>query len=254
MARVSFQTTCCEIFKALPLPYPPYTHKNKTCKQATNDTKKAKQATPRNTNMIFSARTASLALFLAASSIFSVDAASSGLRGLLEQSSCRANPTCKDMGLTGDCCPSTDPNGKMLDCCFGVTPSPTTTPILDTACSANPTCKLLGLMGDCCPSTGPDGKMLDCCFGITPEPTPAPTLPAACSANLTCKQMSLTGDCCPAPGTDGKMLDCCFGITPEPTAAPFQSNAACSAHPKCSTHAGDCCPTPADVFLDCCEN
>ena len=44
-----------------------------------------------------------------------------------DDSRCELNPTCAGLDLTGECCPSLD--GVNLDCCFGITPTPTSEPL-----------------------------------------------------------------------------------------------------------------------------
>ena len=66
-------------------------------------------------------------------------------KSLKYQPSCSATPKCKALGLTGDCCPTTE--GKYLACC----PS--------RRCKKYPACA--GLQKHCCPDDS--GKFLDCC-------------------------------------------------------------------------------------------
>jgi hypothetical protein len=51
---------------------------------------------------------------------------SSSTTPLFEDPICQSNPTCNALNLTGLCCPTTE--GVNLDCCFGITPLPTTSP------------------------------------------------------------------------------------------------------------------------------
>jgi endo-1,3(4)-beta-glucanase len=81
-------------------------------------------------------------------------------------SACQLHSACVDLGLMGECCPTS--NGNMLECCqsnssagtgyeSGNDPSNSTT----AACESHPLCTNLGLVGDCCPSK--HGSFLGCC-------------------------------------------------------------------------------------------
>eukprot|EP00934_Nitzschia_sp_Nitz4_P007551 Nitzschia sp. Nitz4//scaffold220_size35126//30209//31614//NITZ4_007836-RA/size35126-snap-gene-0.3-mRNA-1//-1//CDS//3329542547//7541//frame0 len=87
-------------------------------------------------------------------------------------SECSANPSCRDLSLMGDCCPT--PQGVYLGCCFGedseynqtmiptstVDPNATAAPTTFEQCSVHPACE--GLVDDCCPTS--EGTFLYCCF------------------------------------------------------------------------------------------
>lgn len=66
------------------------------------------------------------------------------------EGSCSAYPKCKELKLTGECCPTND--GKKLDCCYDEIPG---------TCSRYPGCAAKGLEGECCPAA--NGKNLECC-------------------------------------------------------------------------------------------
>jgi hypothetical protein len=97
---------------------------------------------------------------------------------------CSLKPACAALGLSGDCCPTTD-DGVFLDCCDNDS----------NLCQVNPVCNALGLEGSCCPTS--DGVTLDCCNAET----------AQCSSNKSCEELDLEGLCCPT--VDGVFLDCC---------------------------------------------
>jgi hypothetical protein len=96
---------------------------------------------------------------------------------------CSLKPACAALGLSGDCCPTTD--GVFLDCCDNDS----------NLCQVNPVCNALGLEGSCCPTA--DGVTLECCNAET----------AQCSSNKSCEELDLEGLCCPT--VDGVFLDCC---------------------------------------------
>jgi len=150
-----------------------------------------------------------------------------------KRSSCSAYSACRDLGLTGDCCP-TDV-GMWLGCCDGNTDRPTTSPTKPkyrSSCSAAPICRDKGLTGECCPTT--NGAFLDCCDDVPF---------GSCSSNPTCRDKGLAGECCPT--TNGSFLDCCDDV-------PFGS---CSSNRKCRDLGlrGECCPAPNGLFLECCD-
>ena len=64
-----------------------------------------------------------------------------------DNSECQLHPNCDNLGLIGNCCPTT--SGIMLGCCKAV------------KCQMNQGCAALGLNGDCCPTHF--GVMLGCC-------------------------------------------------------------------------------------------
>ena len=81
--------------------------------------------------------------------------------------SCLDNYACKDLGLTGLCCPTSE--GINLGCCDSNN-IPDKTIVLNShkkdnpgsdSCSNNMGCASLGLTGQCCPTT--HGITLSCC-------------------------------------------------------------------------------------------
>lgn len=104
----------------------------------------------------------------------------------------------------------------------------------DAACSAHPRC--VGLDGDCCPTT--NGIQLGCCdTPVDAEITTTSTTPQG-EAEVT-----LTGT------TTVTLTE----SSSSATTLSHQPDAACSAHPRCSGLAGDCCPALSGVWLECCE-
>eukprot|EP00980_Cylindrotheca_fusiformis_P021423 scaffold8288_cov129-Cylindrotheca_fusiformis.AAC.1 len=183
---------------------------------------------------------------------------------------CSSNPMCANLGLEGECCPTT--SGLILDCCeSSPVNTPTNVPMLNptaqgpASCSANPVCANLGLEGECCPTTS--GFILDCCESPVTTPTNAPVLnptaqgPVSCSANPVCANLGLEGECCPT--TSGLILDCCESSpVNSPTNAPVliatnspvpQGPASCSVNPICANLGleGVCCPNANGLILDC---
>merc|ERR1712238_582561 len=76
---------------------------------------------------------------------------------------CSANEVCQADGLEGNCCPNAD--GTVLDCCYGITNSPTA----DTG--ANPTTTTNS------PTSMPSGKTRTGGPGAVAVPTDAPVIP-----------------------------------------------------------------------------
>lgn len=84
----------------------------------------------------------------------------------------------------------------------------------------------------------------------------------ACSANPQCASHGLIGNCCP---TDhGDFLDCCYGSVPSSnsdavtiasttTTASTAADASCDGNVHCVGLLGNCCPTDAGDFLNCCS-
>lgn len=81
--------------------------------------------------------------------------------------SCEQNKGCAELGLTGNCCPSSQ--GILLGCCSVQMKIPTAStstvaPITDSdkaLCTHNEACSNLGLVGSCCPTQL--GQYLECC-------------------------------------------------------------------------------------------
>jgi hypothetical protein len=87
-------------------------------------------------------------------------------------SACEAHPGCVDLGLSGECCPTSE--GLTLGCCNSSESSETTdsaakdsggeesgSTFSDSSCSAHPQCADAGLSGNCCPTDA--GGSLECC-------------------------------------------------------------------------------------------
>lgn len=86
----------------------------------------------------------------------------------MSQSMCFQNSQCQNLGLQGECCPTTA--GVYLGCCSRPTlakndPKSTMQSARDdqssSSCASNPSCYFLGLLGDCCPTA--KGIQLSCC-------------------------------------------------------------------------------------------
>ena len=145
---------------------------------------------------------------------------------------CWDQPACKELSLTGLCCPTSD--GTSLGCCNSVdnADKPSTNAAtsdyrnidLDNkdgadsgSCSGNARCAALGLNGLCCP--GPGGANLDCCNDKTIANVGRPKKEGvysgendfdasnSCLSNAECAALGLSGECCPTP--NGGNLSCC---------------------------------------------
>ena len=97
-----------------------------------------------------------------------------------DSTSCEQRNACDALGLTGQCCPTTD--GWTLDCC---TPSDQT---VEVQCKGNPVCAEMGLADACCPTR--DGLYLDCCASV-PDDCQAP---GACQVVSALEYNALNGD------------------------------------------------------------
>jgi hypothetical protein len=170
---------------------------------------------------------------------------------LAESAQCSANLACANLGLRGECCPTSI--GIQLDCCDQAALSTPTPPTLNSSttesnrttplpaeCSAHADCASLGLDGDCCPTS--TGVQLDCCdqaaFSIpTSQPTKNPS---------TAPSNSPT-----PPPTTPPTRNPSTAPSNSPTPSPVQ----CSANPACASLglAGECCPTSSGVQLGCCD-
>lgn len=68
-----------------------------------------------------------------------------------------------------------------------------------------------------------------------------------CATDAGCVLAPTSKDCTALRG------EWCSSPTPPPPPPPSPSPAACEAHPACKDLQGDCCPTTADVMLNCCS-
>jgi hypothetical protein len=79
-----------------------------------------------------------------------------------------------------------------------------------------------------------------------------------CKSHVQCQ--GLLGLCCPTSG--GTFLDCCNTSPPFDNANAFPesdntfvgTNSSCEKHSQCTGLIGDCCPTVAGDFLECCHD
>ena len=154
-------------------------------------------------------------------------------------SACEVHPGCVDLGLSGECCPTSE--GFTLGCCQdnqsestedqeAPAPSPMTSSLKGgeetsggeaaASCEAHFNCVELGLSGDCCPTAA--GINLGCCGG---------------------------GD----SGGDNSSGENSEGV--ETSTNTDDSGSSCSDHPECADSglSGNCCPTDSGGFLDCCS-
>jgi len=154
---------------------------------------------------------------------------------------CELNDGCRELGLDGLCCPSSE--GVQLACCSGEEQP------VQPACADNPACAALDLTGNCC--TTVDNIYLDCCEFVPNEcqqPGSCDIAPseAFCELNEGCNELGLDGFCCPT--SEGVTLACCSGEE-QPVKPACADNPACAA----LNLTGQCCATVDNVYLDCCE-
>ena len=162
-------------------------------------------------------------------------------------SACEVHSGCVDLGLSGECCPTSG-----------------------------------GLTLGCCQESGSEGSEEQ----EAPAPSPSSSssegkkestgeaAAASCEAHFNCVEVGLSGDCCPT--ASGIILGCCgdgggdISSSESNEAADKTTNAddsgegesgnnisgsSCSVHPQCADAGltGNCCPTDAGNFLECCS-
>eukprot|EP01039_Chlorochromonas_danica_P006287 gene6287-6932_t len=159
---------------------------------------------------------------------------------------CSSNPQCRPMGLSGNCCPTTE--GVYLTCCDSYI-STNSNRVSDEwkayiyALLAVVDRETAWAQLDLLPGFGAGNSRTNSLMWAASRSPPLPgfnynlytnnssfyrpselAMPrASCAANSGCDALGLAGDCC--PGADGLSLSCC-GRTTIPTAAPTPSPSA----------------------------
>jgi Leucine-rich repeat (LRR) protein len=192
-------------------------------------------------------------------------------------STCQSNPACAALALTGACCPTID--NVFLDCCSSI---PVSSPVLPPATAPTSVTKppLPGKdtktkktkespNATMAPATGKDTKTK------LPKGPTTETVPPATSKDTKTKSPkgSITKTVAPTNSSpiasplitptiptqpkepvQSPVVSPSTGSTP--VQVPSSISSSCSANSVCASLglSGACCPTPAGIFLDCCQS